>query len=437
MIQVLFWGFTAKNLREAVSEICEQNPNAIWVGKSKKCDFSIVDFYEYRIDRLEDFTNIGVEIELDSDQKNRIYCVLQREFIAWQYSHIDLHQVMTFYVQWFSNFLLNKDIKKIWFAYIPHQGAELILYYVAKFLNIKTNMFYQSLFKNKVFLIEDIDALGEIFNEKGEYSLFAEKIEYGMPEQDLFYMKNLPKTELHWIWLYKHIKNRFKSVIKGKASLFSVVSLAHMGYMRRQWLKSQKNMIWDDIDIREKEYIYFPLHLQPELTTDPLGGCFGDQALAIEQLRKKVPNQIAIVIKENPKQFYEWRGGDFLNRIRRLENVFWVNSSFNTYSLLKNAKAVATITGTAGWEAVIAGKPAIVFGAAWYKQLPGVFCFNEGDFSWENIVEFDADFDSVQEKLDILASHMPEIVTDLHYIAIFPEYDPDENKQALIQLLSK
>lgn len=150
--------------------MCDRNPHAIWIGKDKNSHLPIVDFYEYSIKNLEKFSNLSLNIELNADQKNRIYNILQREFIAWQYSHIDLHQLINFYLHWFSSFLVKKNIQKILVCICASSGAELILYYVAKHLNIQTNMFYQSLFKNKAFLINDIEALGHIPNEMG--SLF-------------------------------------------------------------------------------------------------------------------------------------------------------------------------------------------------------------------------------------------------------------------------
>ena len=49
---VLFWGFTTSDLKEVVKNICNINPNAVWVGKGKDCHLSIVDFYEYRLENF-------------------------------------------------------------------------------------------------------------------------------------------------------------------------------------------------------------------------------------------------------------------------------------------------------------------------------------------------------------------------------------------------
>jgi len=49
--------------------------------------------------------------------------------------------------------------------------------------------------------------------------------------------------------------------------------------------------------------------------------------------------------------------------------LFKVETS--NFDLVDNSKAVATVTGTTGWEAVIRGKPTLVFGHAWYKDCEG------------------------------------------------------------------
>ena len=40
----------------------------------------------------------------------------------------------------------------------------------------------------------------------------------------------------------------------------------------------------------ECEYVYFPLHLQPEMSTDTNGGMFTDQLLALEKLSRVMPD---------------------------------------------------------------------------------------------------------------------------------------------------
>ena len=49
------------------------------------------------------------------------------------------------------------------------------------------------------------------------------------------------------------------------------------------------------------------------------------------------------------------------------------DANYNPFELIDKAQAVVTISGTIGWESAIRGTPAIVFGRAWYEQMPRVF----------------------------------------------------------------
>ena len=43
-----------------------------------------------------------------------------------------------------------------------------------------------------------------------------------------------------------------------------------------------------------------------------------------------------------------------------------------SFDLIDGAKAVATITGTSSWEAIVRGIPTLLFGEAWFKGCDGV-----------------------------------------------------------------
>jgi hypothetical protein len=133
-----------------------------------------------------------------------------------------------------------------------------------------------------------------------------------------------------------------------------------------------KRHIQPEIDL-DRKYVYFPLHLQPELTTSALGGIYVDQLLALERLSEILPLDWLVYVKENPKQTEMQRDAGFFQRMARLKNVILVPMESDSLALIRASQFVATITGTAGWEAISLGKKALIFGACWYQHLPGVF----------------------------------------------------------------
>ncbi len=122
-------------------------------------------------------------------------------------------------------------------------------------------------------------------------------------------------------------------------------------------------------DIPEFEYIYFPLHYQPEATTSPMGGQFVNQPLAVEILSRL---GIPILVKEHPSISGN-RSIEYYKHLQSLPNVVLVKQDVSSHALIDNALAVATITGTAGWEAILRGKPTMLFGYIYYQYAPGVF----------------------------------------------------------------
>lgn len=119
-------------------------------------------------------------------------------------------------------------------------------------------------------------------------------------------------------------------------------------------------------------YVYVPLHLQPEASTSPMGGVFVDQELMVQLLAAYLPDGVRIYIKENPKQGERMRSKEFYEALLDIPQASFVPRSFSTFVLTKNAIAIASVTGTACFEALFKGKPSMMFGHKHFQYAPGV-----------------------------------------------------------------
>lgn len=123
-----------------------------------------------------------------------------------------------------------------------------------------------------------------------------------------------------------------------------------------------------------KKYVCVFLHFQPEAASCPAGDIFVDQKLCIELLLKNLPESYDIYVKEHPHQFvpyYESQTGkmkDFYDDLKKYSRVKIISTKVDSWELIKNAEAISTIVGTAGWQAICLQKPIIVFGFSWYSN---------------------------------------------------------------------
>lgn len=127
------------------------------------------------------------------------------------------------------------------------------------------------------------------------------------------------------------------------------------------------------------DYVFLALHYQPERATVPMGGVFGDQLLIVDTLVAALPTGWKLYVKEHPWQLQPFgrgevqRSAEFYNRLRRHPQVVLIPRGQETKGLVRGARAVATVTGSVGWDALCAGIPVLLFGAAWYRDCPGVY----------------------------------------------------------------
>ena len=123
-----------------------------------------------------------------------------------------------------------------------------------------------------------------------------------------------------------------------------------------------------------KKYVYFPLHYQPECTSNPRGGgMYYNQAIPIRILSASLPEDVYIFVKEHPTQNYGARRPEFYSELLSIPRVVLVQEDTSSYDLLKHCLAVSTLIGTAGWEGLFYQKPFIMFGYWVTMCAPGVY----------------------------------------------------------------
>ena len=311
---------------------------------------------------------------------------MQREKIFEFYSWYEIRNIIFKFIYYFKNIILAQKVEVVIFSDVPHGPYDLILYYVAKMLKIDTIFGMTSFWIDKTFIYHDLEDIGKFEICSDKRLILERKFQKKLPYMEkkslcdklkkqtkiIWDFNNTISEKLHNLRMNKEIYEDFKKYL-----LLHIERSIKRSIEKNDYKKNYNKYFNDKINNAEK-YVYFPLHLQPEMTTDTLGGIYYDQLLAIEKLRNILPDDWYIYVKENPKQTAYMRGFRFFERLSQIKNVRLLNKDVNTYDIMQDCQFVATITGTAGWEAITGGKPALVFGLAWYRYLSGVSIYHDG-----------------------------------------------------------
>jgi hypothetical protein len=126
-------------------------------------------------------------------------------------------------------------------------------------------------------------------------------------------------------------------------------------------------------DIAGRPFVFFPLATEPESSLQQFSPEFFFQHAAIAALSRDLPAGVLLVVKESIIGVGR-RPDNFYDQIVDLKNVVMLNMLEQGLKIARDAVAVATITGSTGFEAAVMGKPVISFGVHnGYNMLPHVF----------------------------------------------------------------
>lgn len=438
MQNIFLWGWSEPDATLAIKSI-KSNPLihvAEWVGDNDELEKSYTKFL-YNHPNLEAYQTTIAAPTLSGEELIKFLDMFYREKRS---RGINIHEQLNIAKNYFRFFIWLLNLKKIdhvLFSILPIIGLDYICYLAAKRLNIKTTICYQSQFPNRFFYCPSIEDFGVFHNIPMREVSSIPEIQWGY-NKELFYMKGTiikDKNKSNKVWTF--IRDTFRHGVRTstKPMRYSGVieNLIQIGDFERCYEKYATNA--DEIDFNNK-YIYFPLHLQPELTTSGLGGNYSDQLDAVEKLSSMIPPGWKVYVKENPKQGYEQRGIEFYRRMATYSNVVYISKDVDTYWLMENCSFVATITGTAGWESITGGKPCLFFGLAWYASIPGAVRYKDG-ITVEDVLTTPIDREKQILTFEYLYKKTRVGLVDRGYRYIYPEYSIESNAKNLATFITE
>jgi len=131
---------------------------------------------------------------------------------------------------------------------------------------------------------------------------------------------------------------------------------------------------YDDINNfnREVEVVFYPLHFEPEATMFYMSPYYEDQFALVENILKCMKEDQVLVIKEHPAQAGFLMQKQFRDLKKRFPNVLFLKAEVPSLKVIDRANIIVTLVSTAGFEALVLGKPVIVLGNVYYNTYEGV-----------------------------------------------------------------
>ena len=122
-------------------------------------------------------------------------------------------------------------------------------------------------------------------------------------------------------------------------------------------------------DLAGLDYVFFPLHTEPEVTLLVYSKPYLNQIEVIRNLSHAVPVGMKVVVKEHPAAVGK-RPLSYYEKILQIPNVRLADPALDSRTLIEQARLVATIAGSIGLEALLRRKPVLTFGRTPYGYLP-------------------------------------------------------------------
>jgi len=336
---------------------------------------------------------------------------------------VSYNQLLDYYsllLSFWSRYLDKHSINALFFQSTPHFPWDIALFFAAKHSKVKTFILRRTLIPNclvfdKGFNHETQDFF--TFDESFEGSFDSNQIlkNYGSESSWINYSQNIlnecltrRENRLGFVNFKKLIYGPiflFKEIFGSKKTYFQLSKMRYLSFIIRRFYQQKKlNRFWESISTdlpKSSKFAYFPLHFQPERSTDPECGYFSKQLNAIKLLLEILPRDWSVVVKEHPRQNMpeypnlrrlHYRDINFYKRLQNIDRCILISTKVDSKEALLKCSLAASCTGSILWESLIIGKPSISFGTHWHsscKSSPHISELIANNLQFENLLKKD------------------------------------------------
>lgn len=147
-------------------------------------------------------------------------------------------------------------------------------------------------------------------------------------------------------------------------------------------------------DMSAMNFVYYPLHKEPEVTLLVYSNAYLDQLDVIRRLARSLPLGMSLFVKEHPACM-GYRPLEYYRELLMIPNVRLISPDVESRRVIEKAKLTAIVSGSSGFEAIILKKPVIALGHVPFEFLPDSMLKKV-----DNIEELSADISWLLENHD-------------------------------------
>lgn len=316
--------------------------------------------------------------------------------LEWKYE-VSYEQRKDWYfkhLRFWNDYIQKHQINLYLSAWLPHEIPDIVIYHLCKQKNIPVIYFNMGTERDAQFVEYNIQE--SAVHVRDRYAQLKKEFAHATDPKDIpvspevenrFQALIAPQGEkpalqsvklpTYWSDLRELLLTKPLHFLKAGISFLTPAGFHRaIRTAKRNVFIKKRNAFYDqhaiDPDL-SKPFVYLALHFQPEASTVPSAGVYADQLLIAELLNTYLPDNVLIYVKEHPRES-SWlmRSVEYYEKFLSLSKVRIVKRSVDTFALREHCAAVATATGSVGFEALFRGKPVLMFGYRFYQYADGV-----------------------------------------------------------------